>query len=50
MTAIMSKPPVAQRIEALDWPTLTDELDEFGWAGTAPLLGLDQCAEFTPIR
>ena len=49
MTAIMSKPPAAQRIEALDWPTLTDELDELGCAGTGPLLGPHECAEFTAM-
>jgi hypothetical protein len=37
-------PAVPARIAALDWPTLTRELDEFGCARTGPLLSQAECA------
>ena len=41
--------PVAERVSALDWSALTEELHEFGCAQTAPILTPDECAEFTAM-
>ena len=40
---------VAERVSALDWSALTEELDEFGCAQTTPILTPDECAEFTAM-
>ncbi len=37
--------PLEPTIAALDWPTLTAELDEHGTSITGPLLTADQCGE-----
>lgn len=41
--------PLASRIDALDWPTLLQRLDESGFATTGPLLSEEECAALTAL-
>jgi hypothetical protein len=49
MTSTISQTGVAERISALDWSTLTEELDAFGCTQTGPILTPTECAEFTAM-
>ena len=49
MTSTVSKQAVAERISALNWPTLSDELDEFGCVQSAPILTPEECGEFAAM-
>lgn len=42
-TETVSAPPLAARVEGLDWDHLRAQLDERGFAVTAPLLGAGEC-------
>src|SRR5215218_7534047 len=37
------------RLSELDWPTLGEQLDRWGYALTPPLLGADQCDELIDL-
>jgi uncharacterized protein len=45
MPAQTAATPVAERIAALDWPALTAELDDRGYARTPPVYRAEECAE-----
>ena len=44
MPAQTAAAPVADRIAALDWPALTAQLDDRGFAQTEPVLDAAECA------
>ena len=44
MPAQTAAAPVADRIAALDWPALTAQLDDRGFAQTGPVLDAAECA------
>ena len=43
------RPEIAERIDALDWPGLGEELDAQGFAVTAPVLGARECRELAAL-
>ena len=45
----MSRASVADRVDAVDWATVTSSLDDLGVAPTGRLLGADECAELTEL-
>jgi uncharacterized protein len=45
MPAQTAVAPVADRIAALDWPALTGDLDDRGYARTPPVYSAEECAE-----
>jgi hypothetical protein len=44
-TPLAAPPPLGERIAALDWATLSAELDAYGCATIGPLLAAGECAE-----
>ena len=38
-----ASPPVAERVEALDWTAIRQRLDDVGSSLTGPLLGAEEC-------
>jgi uncharacterized protein len=43
MTGAMAAPPVADRVAALDWPRIGEELDAYGAAVARAVLSLEEC-------
>jgi uncharacterized protein len=45
MATTISREPVADRIAGLDWPSLTEQLDEEGFAQTGKVYSAAECRE-----
>jgi uncharacterized protein len=49
MTATTTDTKIRERVDALDWPDLTEQLDTRGFALTDPLLAAGECAELADM-
>jgi hypothetical protein len=49
MTSAKAVAALSDRVDALPWQELTEEIDEYGCAQTGPLLTPGECAEFTAM-
>jgi len=45
----VSCPSVADRVDAIDWTTVTSSLDDLGFAPTGRILGADECTALTEL-
>ena len=49
MTATATDPTIDDRVDALDWTDLDEQLDRRGFAISAPLLAADECAQLADL-
>jgi uncharacterized protein len=49
VTTTTTTPTIEERVDALDWPALREQLDAGGFAVTAPLLTSDECDDLAGL-